>query len=86
MIIDFASRRTTLIFDYTCKDCGTFEAYKSMDTEFIECPLCSKPAEKQFHATTNFHIPSYFHTCRSDIFTHEEWQDLKKDPNIERAK
>jgi len=54
--------------------------------EFIDCPYCGKPAIKKFHATTNVHIPAYFHTCRSDIFTHEEWQDLKKDPNVERAK
>lgn len=75
-----------MIFDFICKDCGIFEANRVSGTDFIDCPKCGKPAARTFHATTNFHIPSYFHTSKSDIFTHEEWQDLKKDPNVERAK
>jgi len=50
------------------------------------CPLCGSKAYRQFHACTNIYTPSYFHTSRSDIFDEGEWQDLKKNPDIERAK
>jgi len=63
-----------------------FEKTASGNAEYTICPKCGKYAQKQFHATSNFHIPAHFHTSRSDIFTYEEWQDLKKDPNVERAK
>jgi len=39
-----------------------------------------------FHAISNMFIPSYFHTSKSDVFSYEEWNKLKKDPNVVRAK
>lgn len=75
-----------MIFEYICSKCGyRFEAFANHKT-LVSCPKCGAVAERQFHATTNIHIPSYFHTSRSDIFTDKEWEDLKKDPNVERAK
>ena len=50
------------------------------------CPKCNGDGIRQFHATSNVFIPAYFHTSKSDIFTHEEWQALKKNPDIERAR
>lgn len=70
-----------MILEYKCSSCkNTFESNNPT------CPKCGNIAKKQFHATSNVFIPAYFHTSRSDIFTDKEWQDLKKDPNVERAK
>jgi putative FmdB family regulatory protein len=75
-----------MIFDFKCINCNhIFEKNISSDEQFILCPKCGRYAKKQFHACTNIYIPSYYHTSRSDIFSDTEWQDLKKDPNIERA-
>lgn len=77
-----------MIYDFQCLNCNhKFEkSMSSKDTElYIICPKCGKYAEKQFKATSNMFVPSYFHTAKSDIFTDTEWADLKKDPNIERA-
>ncbi len=75
-----------MIFDYKCLECDyKFEAVPPKNKEVV-CPKCGKPTERLFKATTNFHIPSYFHTSKSDIFSYEEWQDLKKNPDIERAR
>ena len=74
-----------MIFDYQCLECDTvFEKITDSVTEFVDCK-CGGKAVKVFHATTNFHVPSYFHTSKSDIFSDTEWADLKKNPNIERA-
>ncbi len=74
-----------MIFQFECKVCKkVFEKSVSSGIEFTLCD-CGKYAKKQFHACSNIRIPSYFHTNRSDIFTDKEWQDLKKDPNTERA-
>lgn len=76
-----------MIHEFKCIKCGNvFEKNKSSDIEFTLCPKCGRFAKKQFHACVNIHIPSYFHTSRSDVFTDQEWADLKKDPNVERAK
>lgn len=75
-----------MIFEFRCSKCNfIFEDNVSSDT-LVLCPKCESICERQFHATTNFHIPSYWHTSRSDVFTDKEWADLKKDPNVERAK
>ncbi len=43
-------------------------------------------AEKLFAATSNVFIPAYFHTMKSDVFDYQDWRNLKKNPNMERAK
>ncbi len=78
-----------MIFEFEClnENCGNkFEENISFDKYYVKCPKCGRYAIRKFHATTNMFVPSYFHTSRSDIFTDSEWQELKKDPNIERAK
>ena len=76
-----------MIFDFICKKCRrVFEKNVPAKQKSISCPYCKRKAKKMFQATTNFYIPSYFHTSRSDIFDEGEWQDLKKNPDIERAK
>jgi len=76
-----------MIFDFLCKKCGkTKEKNVSAKMVIDTCEFCGGISEKQFHACSNIHIPSYFHTSKSDIFTDTEWAALKKDPNIERAK
>ena len=78
-----------MIFEFEClnKDCGNkFEENISSGEYYVKCPKCGRYAIKKFHATVNMFVPSYFHTSRSDIFTDSEWQELKKDPNVERAK
>jgi len=76
-----------MIFKYKCDKCNNiFEANVSPIDVVIKCPACNSKATRIFEATRNFHIPSYFHTNKSDIFSYEEWQELKKDPNVERAK
>lgn len=73
-----------MILEYKCLNCSyIFEDITK--EEYILCPKCGKYAQKQFHATVNMFVPSYFHTSKSDIFTDREWADLKKDPNTERA-
>lgn len=84
-----------MIYEFKCTKCGkVFERNMTSDSvlfdsenmkDFTFCS-CGSAAEKQFHATSNVFIPAYFHTSKSDIFTDKEWQDLKKNPNIERAK
>ena len=78
-----------MIFEFECqnKDCGNkFEENISFGKYYVKCPKCGRYAIKKFHATANVFVPSYFHTCRSDIFSDTEWQALKKDPNVERYK
>ena len=73
-----------MIFEFKCLKCkSVFEDNTS--EKYRVCPKCASIAKRQFHACTNIHIPSYWHTSRSDVFTDQEWQDLKKDPNVERA-
>lgn len=75
-----------MIFDFKCKMCGkVFEETAGIKNNSAICPDCKGRAVKIFSATTNFHIPPYFRTSRSDIFSDSEWAALKKDPNIERA-
>jgi len=74
-----------MIYEYKCKCGNRFEATASIDKDVV-CHACGEIAERQFHATKDVFIPSYFHTSKSDIYTYEEWQDLKKNPDIERAK
>ena len=74
-------------FYYKCEKCKKiFEEIARPDEKLKACPCCGATSARQFHACTNIYVPGYFHTSRSDIFTDKEWQDLKKDPNIERAK
>ena len=74
-----------MIFQYKCLECNKeFDKVTDSVTEYVDCS-CGAKAIKVFHATTNFHIPSYFHTSKSDIFTDTEWAELKKNPDIERA-
>lgn len=76
-----------MIFSFICKKCRRiFEKDIPVNQKVIVCPYCGKQAHRQFHACTNIYIPSYFHTSRSDIFSDTEWQDLKKNPDIERAR
>ncbi len=76
------------IFDFKCELCGELFERKVNHWGVIatNCFRCGAMAYKQFHATSNLFVPSYFHTNRSDIFSDTEWQALKKDPNIERAR
>jgi len=73
-----------MIFEYKCSFCEKIFDDNS-GKPMINCPTCGAPATRQFHACTNIYIPSYFHTSKSDIFSDTEWQDLKKNPDIERA-
>jgi len=74
-------------FNFICKKCRrVFEKNVPARQKSISCPYCKSKAKKMFHATTNFYIPPYFHTSRSDIFSDSEWKDLKRNPNIERAR
>lgn len=76
-----------MILDFKCNKCRRiFEKNVPTKQKSIRCLYCKGKAKKMFHATSNIHIPAYFHTSRSDIFSDKEWQDLKKDPNIERAR
>ena len=81
-----------MIFEFEClnEDCGNkFEeniSFSKYYVKYVKCPKCGRHAIKKFHATTNMFVPSYFHTSRSDIFSDSEWQELKKDPNVERYK
>jgi putative FmdB family regulatory protein len=77
-----------MIYEFLCQDCGhTFEAVSSWHDDFTNCPKCNGIAKKQFNASNiSVFIPPYFHTNKSDIFTDTEWAELKKDPNVERAK
>ena len=73
-------------FDFKCLKCKKiFESYASTNEMTKLCPYCGVVAIRQFHSCTNIYVPSYFHTNKSDIFTDKEWQDLKRDPNIERS-
>jgi len=73
-------------FNFKCNKCKRiFESYASPHETTKPCPECGSEAVRQFHACSNIHVPSYFHTSKSDIFSDTEWQDLKKNPNIERA-
>ena len=76
-----------MIFNFKCVECKkVFEMYANpADDTIKQCPHCGGNAIRQFHACTNIYVPSYFHTSRSDIFTDKEWQDLKRNPDIERA-
>jgi putative FmdB family regulatory protein len=75
------------IFSFECQKCGeVVEKNVTMDLVVDVCKSCGGPAVKQFHATTNVHIPSYFHTSKSDIFSADEWKALKKDPDVQRVK
>ena len=74
-------------FSFKCDKCNSvFEQVASPTNRMKLCPFCGSKAYRQFHACTNIYTPSYFHTSRSDIFDEGEWQDLKKNPDIERAK
>ena len=81
-----------MTFEFKCEECKKlFEVSISVEIAklypgYPECPECGGRTKKQFHACTNIYVPSYFHTSRSDIFDDKEWQDLKKNPDIERAK
>jgi putative FmdB family regulatory protein len=76
-----------MIYYYRCEKCKTlFEEASRLGETLKACPCCGATATREFHACTNIYVPSYFHTSRSDIFTDKEWQELKKDPNVERAK
>jgi len=76
-----------MIFNFKCNKCDSvFEQVASPSDKMRLCPFCGDKAIRQFHACTNIYVPSYFHTSRSDIFTDQEWQDLKKNPDIERAR
>ena len=77
-------------FEYRCtnKACEyEFEAVVSIreENKIIPCPRCGQDSEKQFRATSNFYIPPYFQTMKSDIFDYDDWKKLKSNPNIERA-
>jgi len=73
-------------FNFKCNKCRrVFEKIVLASQKVVVCPYCGKQAKRQFHACTNIHVPACFHTSRSDIFSDTEWQDLKKNPNIERA-
>jgi len=73
-------------FNFKCDKCNSvFEQVASPNDKMKSCPFCGSQAKRQFHACKNIYIPSYFHTTKSDIFSDTEWQDLKKNPNIERA-
>jgi len=73
-------------FNFKCNKCRRiFEKIVPANQKSIACPYCGKKASRQFHACVNIHIPSYFHTSKSDIFSDTEWRDLKKNPDIERA-
>lgn len=76
-----------MIFEFKCKKCNNvFEQNATSNDAYWTCPRCGGYAKRMFSATPNIFIPAYFHTSRSDIFSDTEWQDLKKDPNVERAK
>lgn len=78
-----------MIFEFEClnENCkNKFEENISFGKYYVKCPECGRYAIKKFHATANMFVPSYFHTSRSDIFSDSEWQELKKDPNVERAR
>lgn len=76
-----------MIYRFKCTGCDNeFEDTVRMNIEIVTCPRCGGYADKQFHATSDMFVPSYFHTNKSDIFSHEEWQALKKNPDIERAR
>ena len=73
------------VYEFKCTKCKhEFEENVAYDRKYMQCPECGKNSERMFHATSNVHIPGYFHTSKSDIFSHEEWKALKKDPNVER--
>ena len=73
-------------FRFKCNKCSYVFKQDATSTNRMKlCPLCGSKAYRQFHACTNIYVPSYFHTSRSDIFDEGEWQDLKKNPDIERA-
>lgn len=71
---------------YKCEKCKkVFEELARPNETLKICPCCGATSKKQFQACTNIYIPSYFHTSKSDIFSDTEWQDLKRNPDIERA-
>jgi len=76
-----------MIYEFKC-GCGcSFDVVLRQQSDFYICPVCGSKAEKQFNASNiSVFIPSCFHTNKSDIFTDTEWAELKKDPNVERAK
>jgi predicted nucleic acid-binding Zn ribbon protein len=55
-------------YDFKC--CGwpeckcIAECSASMDTEYIECPKCGKPAYRQFSPSKNIFIPGHFRMDR----------------------
>jgi len=76
-----------MIYDFKCIDCNkVFEKNVPARQNSVECPYCKGKAKKMFHATSNMFIPAHFHTSKSDVFSYEEWNKLKKDPNVVRAK
>jgi len=77
-----------MIYTFKCKDCDCdFDEVSSVSNDFHACPRCGGIANKVFNASNIFmYIPSWWHTNKSDIFTDTEWAELKKDPNVERAK
>ena len=77
-----------MIYEYRCNKCEhEFEAKVFMsDKSIVKCPECESESTKLFAATTNVFIPPYFHTMKSDIFNYQDWRNLKKNPNMERAK
>ena len=79
-----------MIYDFKCidRDCGFVfeEVVRNFKTNVTECPKSGEIAGKEFCATSNIFIPPYFMTMKSDIFDSKDWENLKKNPNIERAR
>lgn len=75
-----------MILDFKCDNCDRTTEQEIYNGRIPKCPNCGGRLKKLFYATSNVHIPAYFHTSKSDIFTDTEWADLKKNPNIERSK
>ena len=79
-----------MIYSFQCLDhnCAyEFEAkIRIAKIDEMRCPRCGAGAEKLFAATSNVFIPAYFYTMKSDVFDYQDWRNLKKNPNMERAK
>lgn len=74
-----------MIFDFRCTKCNKVFEQTAELVDSVSCS-CGGMAKRLFKATDNFYVPLCFHTNKSDIFDYQEWRDLKKNPDIERAR